>query len=153
MAELTLTRDERLELRARAHPLNPTVLLGNQGLTEAVMKEIDRALAAHELIKVRVPGDDREQREAIYQAVADALDAGRVQAIGKLLVLYRPRPPEEAPERSTKAPARKPSTPRPAPRAAVTKATSGEIRRTERKVPPRRPAAAPPGRRGQTKPR
>lgn len=153
MAELTLTRDERLELRARAHPLNPTVLLGNQGLTEAVMKEIDRALAAHELIKVRVPGDDREQREAIYQAVADALDAGRVQAIGKLLVLYRPRPPEEAPERSTKASARKPSTPRPAPRAAVTKATSGEIRRTERKVPPRRPAAAPPGRRGQTKPR
>ncbi|HRZ02421.1 MAG TPA: ribosome assembly RNA-binding protein YhbY [Burkholderiaceae bacterium] len=153
MAELTLTRDERLELRARAHPLNPVVLLGNQGLTEAVMKEIDRALAAHELIKVRVPGDDREQREAIYQAVAEALGAGRVQAIGKLLVLYRPRPPEEAPERSAKAPASKPSAPRSTVRKAATKATSGEIRRTERKVPPRRPSVAPTGRRGQTKAR
>jgi RNA-binding protein len=154
MAELTLTRDERLELRARAHPLNPVVLLGNQGLTEAVMKEIDRALLAHELIKVRVPGDDREEREAIYLAVAESLGAGRVQSIGKLLVLYRPRPPEEPAARSPKAPARKPGAPaRKSAGKPVTKSTSAEIRRTERKVPPRRPAATPPGRRGPTKAR
>lgn len=154
MGELTLSRDERLELRARAHGLDPVVLLGHQGLTEAVMKEIDRALAAHELIKVRVPGDDRDEREAIHQAVAEALGAAKVQAIGKLLVLFRPRPPEEAPERSPKAPARKPGGPaRKAADKLVTKAGAAEIRRTERKVPPRRPAATPPGRRGPTKPR
>lgn len=95
MSELNLTRDERLSLRARAHHLNPVVLLGNAGLTEAVVKETDRALAAHELIKVRIPGDDRDEREAIGAQLADRLGAARVQVIGKLLVLYRPRPEEE----------------------------------------------------------
>ena len=97
MAELTLTRDERLRLRARAHHLNAVVLLGAAGLTEAVFKETDRALAAHELIKVRIPGDDRDQREAIGAQLAERLGAARVQEIGKLLVLFRPRPQEEAP--------------------------------------------------------
>ncbi len=77
MTELTLTRDERLTLRARAHPLRPVVLLGGAGLTDAVLKETDRALAAHELIKVRVPGDDRDAREAIAAQIAGQLDAGR----------------------------------------------------------------------------
>ncbi|WP_337497811.1 YhbY family RNA-binding protein, partial [Sutterella wadsworthensis] len=54
MSEITLSRDARLTLRAQAHHLNPVVLLGASGLTEAVMKEIDRELKAHELIKVRV---------------------------------------------------------------------------------------------------
>jgi putative YhbY family RNA-binding protein len=98
MSELTLTRDERLVLRGRAHHLNPVVLLGAAGLTEAVFKETDRALAAHELIKVRVPGDDRDEREAIFAQLAERLGAARVQMIGKLLVLYRPRPEEEAKE-------------------------------------------------------
>ncbi len=93
-----LSRDERLRLRARAHHLNPVVLLGAAGLTEPVFKEADRALAAHELIKVRIPGDDRDQREAVGAQLADRLGAARVQTIGKLLVLYRPRPEgEEAP--------------------------------------------------------
>lgn len=96
MSELTLTRDERLSLRARAHHLNPVVLLGSAGLTEAVVKETDRALAAHELIKVRIPGDDRDEREAIGAQLAERLGAARVQVIGKLLVLYRPRPEEDA---------------------------------------------------------
>jgi len=96
MSELPLTRDERLRLRARAHHLNPVVLLGAAGLTEAVFKEADRALAAHELIKVRIPGDDRDEREATCTQLADRLGAACVQVIGKLLVLYRPRPDDEA---------------------------------------------------------
>ena len=71
------------------------VLLGASGLTEAVMKEIDRELKAHELIKVRVPTDDREEREAIFVKIADELGCARVQMIGKLLVLWRPADEEE----------------------------------------------------------
>jgi len=96
MSELPLTRDERLALRARAHHLHPVVLLGAAGLTEAVFKETDRALTAHELIKVRIPGDDRGEREAICAQLAERLGAARVQVIGKLLVLYRPRPEDVA---------------------------------------------------------
>ncbi len=103
MAELTLNRDERLRLRARAHHLNPVVLLGAAGLTEAVFNETDRALTAHELIKVRIPGDDRDDRESIGVQLADRLGAARVQVIGKLLVLYRPRPEEEPPVKAAAA--------------------------------------------------
>jgi len=90
MSELILTRDEKLAHRSAAHHVNFTVLLGNAGLTQAVLKEIDRALAAHGLIKVKVPGDDRQERETIYETLADELGAARIQAIGKTLVLYRP---------------------------------------------------------------
>lgn len=116
MAELLLTRDERLALRGRAHHLNPVVLLGAAGLTEAVVKETDRALTAHELIKVRIPGDDRDEREAICAQLADRLGAARVQAIGKLLVLYRPRPEQEPPAGAAAA-ARPPRTARAAERS------------------------------------
>ena len=92
MAELLLDRDTRLALRGQAHGLDPVVLLGANGLTEAVLKEIDRALLAHELIKIRVPSDEREEREAIYAEIADRLNAARIQMIGKLLVLWRPNP-------------------------------------------------------------
>ena len=101
MPEIQLTPKERQALKARAHGLKPVVLLGNSGLSAPVMKEIDRALAAHELIKVKVPGDDREEREALFAEVAEALSAARVQAIGKLLLFYRPAP-DEAPVRSAK---------------------------------------------------
>ena len=87
MKEIILARDTRLALRAH---LDPVVLLGANGLTEAVMKEIDRELKAHELIKVRVPTDDREEREAVFAEVAETLGCARVQMIGKLLVLWRP---------------------------------------------------------------
>lgn len=90
MKEIILARDTRLALRAQAHHLDPVVLLGVNGLTEAVMKEIDRELKAHELIKVRVPTDDREEREAVFAEVAETLGCARVQMIGKLLVLWRP---------------------------------------------------------------
>ena len=95
MSEITLSRDARLTLRSQAHHLDPVVLLGANGLTEAVMKEIDRALKSHELIKVKVPTDDREEREAIFAKVADELGAARVQMIGKLLILWRPAEDED----------------------------------------------------------
>ena len=98
MAELLLDRDTRLAFRGQAHGLDPVVLLGANGLTDAVLKEIDRALLAHELIKIRVPGDEREEREAIYNEIADRLNAARIQMIGKLLVLWRPNPEKQKEE-------------------------------------------------------
>jgi putative YhbY family RNA-binding protein len=111
MTQLTLTPHERQELKGRAHRLNPVVLLGAGGLTEAVFKEVDRALNAHGLIKIKVPGDERAAREDIFVQLAERLSAARVQTIGKILVLYRPQPDALAvpPTRSPKAPARPPS--------------------------------------------
>jgi putative YhbY family RNA-binding protein len=83
---------ERKAHRAEAHHLDPVVMIGSDGLTPAVRKEADAALNAHGLIKVRVLGDDREQREAMYQQLADELNAAPIQHIGKLLVLWRPKP-------------------------------------------------------------
>jgi putative YhbY family RNA-binding protein len=99
---LKLTPAERSALRAEAHGLNPVVMIGESGLTGSVMKEIAASLDAHGLIKVRVFGDDREARIAMYEQISTELDAAPVQHIGKLLVLYRPKK-EAVKERSTKA--------------------------------------------------
>jgi putative YhbY family RNA-binding protein len=99
---LTLTPAERSALRAEAHGLNPVVMVGEAGLTPAVMTEIASSLDAHGLIKVRVFGDDREARVAMYEQICTELDCSPVQHIGKLLVLYRPKK-EAVKERSTKA--------------------------------------------------
>lgn len=87
-----LTTREILELKARAHHLNPVVMIGQHGLTDSVIKETDAALTAHELIKVRVLGDDRAERIEICEALCQAVDAELVQHIGKLLVLWRKKP-------------------------------------------------------------
>jgi putative YhbY family RNA-binding protein len=71
MPEVPLSPKERQALKARAHGLKPVVLLGNAGASAPVIREIDRALAAHELIKVRVPGDDRTERDALFTELAD----------------------------------------------------------------------------------
>ena len=86
-----LTADERSALRAQAHVLNPVVMIGDAGLTPAVEKEVSASLDAHGLIKVRVLGDDREERIRIYETLCANLQAEPVQHIGKLLVLYRPQ--------------------------------------------------------------
>jgi putative YhbY family RNA-binding protein len=99
---IKLTPAERAALRAEAHGLNPVVMIGEAGLTDAVMKEIELGLDAHGLIKVRVFGDDREARIAMYEQICAELDAAPVQHIGKLLVLYRPKK-ETVKERSSKA--------------------------------------------------
>jgi len=99
---IKLTPVERAALRAEAHGLNPVVMVGEAGLTEAVLKEISSSLDAHGLIKVRVFGDDREERVAIYERICAELDAAPVQHIGKLLVLWRPvedAAPQEAADR------------------------------------------------------
>jgi RNA-binding protein len=92
MPAIQLTVAERKSHRAEAHHLDPVVMIGNDGLTPAVKKETDAALNAHGLIKVRVLGDDREAREAIFQQLAGELNAAPIQHIGKLLVLWRPMP-------------------------------------------------------------
>jgi len=89
---LTLTVPERLALKGRAHTLHPIVMIGNAGLTESVIKEIEASLLRHELIKIRVMGDDRALREAMMIDICSQLHAAPVQHIGKILVVFRPSP-------------------------------------------------------------
>lgn len=88
---LKLTPAQRSELRSQAHGLAPVVMIGDSGLTPAVMKEIDASLNAHGLIKIRVLGDDRDARVGHYETICAELNAAPVQHIGKLLVIYRPK--------------------------------------------------------------
>src|SRR4030095_8099979 len=81
---------ERRALRAKAHPLHPVVIVGHNGLTPAVLHEIDVNLLAHELIKIRVFGDDRDAREAMLARICGDLDAAPVQHLGKALTIWRP---------------------------------------------------------------
>ncbi|NZD57209.1 YhbY family RNA-binding protein, partial [Sphaerotilus montanus] len=108
MAAIQLTPAQRKEHRAEAHHLDPVVMIGSEGLTPAVLKEIDSALNAHGLIKVRVFSDDRAAREALLASLSDELEAAPIQHIGKLLVLWRPLPAKEArpdsPDRRASAP-------------------------------------------------
>ena len=101
-----LTPAERRALRARAHPLHPVIMIGEAGLTPAVLHEIDIALKSHELIKIRMLGDDRSARAALIGEICAALDTSPVQRIGKILVVFRPRPepagPKPAPRRGRK---------------------------------------------------
>jgi len=89
---LSLTVSERLELKGRAHALNPTVIIGNAGLTEAVLKEIALTLKTYELIKIRIMSDDRALRTSMLESICTQLDAAEVQHIGKILVIYKPNP-------------------------------------------------------------
>jgi len=95
MPQIQLTPAQRKEHRAEAHHLDPVVMVGGDGLTPGVKKEIDAALNAHGLIKVRVFSDDRVAREAMFQTLAEELNAAPIQHIGKLLVLWRPKPVKE----------------------------------------------------------
>ncbi len=89
---LEISIEQRRALRARAHALNPVVMISQNGLSDAVLKEIARSLESHELIKIRVFNDDREEREAYLKSICEKLDAAPVQHIGKLLVIWRPAP-------------------------------------------------------------
>ncbi|MDO8961003.1 MAG: ribosome assembly RNA-binding protein YhbY [Methylophilus sp.] len=87
---MQLNTKQIAHLRGLAHSLSPVVMIGNQGLTENVIKEIELNLNAHELIKVQVAGDDREARKAIYTEICNKTQAVAVHHIGKQLVFYRP---------------------------------------------------------------
>jgi len=90
MPALKVSSDQRAELRSQAHALKPVVLVGADGLTDAVLAEIEVHLAAHQLIKIRVLGDERDERVAIYDQICDQLNAAPIQHIGKLLVIWKP---------------------------------------------------------------
>ncbi|HEY3597270.1 MAG TPA: YhbY family RNA-binding protein [Paraburkholderia sp.] len=90
MPALKVSSDQRAELRAQAHALKPVVLIGGEGLTDAVLAEIKVHLVAHQLIKIRVFGDEREERVAIYDGICERLGAAPIQHIGKLLVIWKP---------------------------------------------------------------
>ncbi len=120
----SLSAAERQTLKGRAHRLDPVVIVGAEGLTPSVLAEIDRALKAHELIKIRVMAEGNT-RERFLGEICAATDAAPVQHIGKILVVYRERPPEAA------AP------------AAVQRRPE---RRRQQRRPPERPARAAPRR-------
>ncbi|MBD3584641.1 MULTISPECIES: ribosome assembly RNA-binding protein YhbY [Salinimonas] len=87
---MKLSNKQKQFLKGLAHSLKPVVQLGGNGLTEGVVAEIDNALNHHELIKVKVPTDDREEKTLINDAIVRETGAVKVQVIGHMLVLYRP---------------------------------------------------------------
>jgi len=89
-----LTSRERAALKARAHALEPVVRIGQAGVTPELVAEVDRALSAHELIKVSVGAADREERRALGDALAASVDATPVHRVGKIVILWRQRPEE-----------------------------------------------------------
>jgi RNA-binding protein len=101
---LSLTPSVRKQKRAEAHHLDPVVSVGADGATPALRRELDAALSAHGLVKVRVFSDDRGSREAMLAELSDALAAAPVQHIGKLLILWRPPVPKEKVEREDRMP-------------------------------------------------
>lgn len=87
---LELSSALRSSLRARAHALHPVVQIGDQGVSQNVLKEIDRSLAAHELIKIKVASGDRAERNDMLDTICDQLNCSPVQHLGRTLVVYRP---------------------------------------------------------------
>lgn len=98
---MPLTPAQRRTLKARAHALSPVVMIGAQGLTAAVLKEVDANLKSHELIKIHVAGEDRESRDALMDEICAAANAEPVQSIGRMLVVYRQRPDDGTVEKKS----------------------------------------------------
>lgn len=92
---LRLTPRQRAGLKARAHALEPVVHVGQAGASEAVLAEVDRALTAHGLIKVKLASADRDARQELTDALCTATDAVAVQLVGRILALWRPRPDDD----------------------------------------------------------
>ena len=120
---------QKKALKARAHSLHPILQLGEKGLTDAVVAEIERALGAHELVKIRAAPFNREEREVALASICERTGAGAVQHIGKILVVYRQKPPAE---------------PKPAPRRRTQAASGWDERKDARRKPARRRKSAGP---------
>jgi len=129
----TLDPSRRADLRAQAHKLSPVVLIGDKGLTDEVIAEIDRSLTAHELIKVRAASADRGARVLWMDAICERLGAEEVQVIGKVLVIYRENPDKKL-------------DPGPSPRRGGRDDTPSKVKRTSRprsRTPSPRPESEP----------
>jgi RNA-binding protein len=100
-----MTPAKRRELRARAHALDPVIMVGQSGLSGAVLQETERALKSHELIKIRVAGADRVGRERMLHEICAGVAAEPVQHIGRILVIYRENPDLRRTDPPAKAPA------------------------------------------------
>lgn len=87
---MSLSNKQKQFLKSKAHPLKPVVLLGANGLTEGVVAEIEQALSDHELIKIKVPEEERELRQQIIATIVSETKAEKIQVIGKTLIIYRP---------------------------------------------------------------
>jgi RNA-binding protein len=105
---IPLSSKRRSELRAESHKLSPVVIIGDKGLTDEVLAEIDRSLRAHGLIKVRASSAERDAREVWLEAICERLEAHPVQQIGKVFVIYREKPAEPEPPKAPKGEARRP---------------------------------------------
>lgn len=113
---IELSPIQRRALRAAAHHLQPVVAIAGNGLSPAVLKEIDNSLKAHELIKVKLHGIERDDRAALLDELCAALDCAPVQHIGNILVLWRENPDKAAPAAK---PRRKAAAPRTKKQAAA----------------------------------
>jgi putative YhbY family RNA-binding protein len=133
---IEITPAQRRTLRATAHSLHPVVSISQKGLTDSVLKEIDRCLTAHGLIKIRIYDSERDRREGYLSEICTTLAAAPVQHIGHLLVIWREKPVEAAAE--TPAPRRRP-VPRLTKKAAVVKTDKAARARKLVKGKPRRP--------------
>ena len=120
MDDMTALR--RKALKARAHSLHPILQLGEKGLTDAVVAEIERALGAHELVKIRAAPFNREERDVALVSICERTGAEAVQHIGKILVVYRQKPAES----------------KPAPRRRAQSSSGWDERKDARKKPARR---------------
>ena len=133
-----LTPSQRRDLRAAAHALHPVVAIGHHGLTPAVLHEIDVALLAHELIKVRVFDDDRAAREALMAQICAEMQCVPVQHIGKLLVLWRANPQKGSRASKSAGAPRKARKAKPSgtddPRKAKKKARTRDVRKEKAKA-------------------
>lgn len=105
---IELTPIERRALRAAAHPLQPVVAISQNGLTAGVLKEIETSLNAHELIKVKLHGIERDERAALMTSICTELNCAPVQQIGNILILWRENPEKDAANSSAKSAAAKP---------------------------------------------
>jgi RNA-binding protein len=88
---MALTEKQKKHLRRLAHPMNPIVMLGNAGLTEAVVAELDRALTDHELVKVSARVGERDERDEVLATLANRTTSELVQRVGHVGVFYRGR--------------------------------------------------------------
>ena len=86
---MALSNKQKQYLKGLAHPLKPVVQLGGHGFTEGVLAEIENALAHHELIKVKVPSEDRDEKKLIMDAIIRETGAEKLQVIGHTLIMYK----------------------------------------------------------------